>query len=271
MRFQTGLLSLFLLILVLAPYVDASVKKNRKKKKAKNKKVLAISDNSAGCGDAATLPPSPALVPNSNTTSLVRRVPEESQVSEKDEQTKKFEELINKGQYQEIAELGKKMSDKGLLKCLCQAVTTIDHFKGLYEYLKQRNMVPGFLAHGEMVLVRKVIVETRLLETYGLGKCDSIYDAIALSLRGGHYGRAAGLFEAAHGRPDRNNKFGWFVNGFFDKYPPENNSVPLKRVLSLHGEELNKRHPDICKFICGELVWRLRRRLDNPGLAEATD
>ena len=55
------------------------------------------------------------------------------------------------------------------------------------------------------------------------------------------------------------------MNGFFNKYPPENNSVPLKRVLSLHGEELNKRHPDICKFICGELVWRLKLRFDNPG------
>ena len=92
---------------------------------------------------------------------LVQSVPEESQVSEKDEQIKEFEELINKGQYEEIAELGKKMSDKELLKCLCQVVTNLDHFKGLYEYLKQRDMVPDFLAHGEMVLVRKVIVETR--------------------------------------------------------------------------------------------------------------
>ena len=100
------------------------------------------------------------------------KCPEESQVSEKDEQTKKFEELINKKQYKEIAELGKKMSDEELLKCLCQVVTSLDHFKGLYEYLKQRNMVPGFLAHGEMVLVRKVIVETDLLETDDFGECD---------------------------------------------------------------------------------------------------
>ena len=96
---------------------------------------------------------------------LVQSVPEESQVSERDEQIKKFEELINKKQYKEIAELGKKMSDEELLKCLCQVVTTLDQFKGLYEYLKQRNMVPGFLAHGDMVVVKKVIVETDLLET----------------------------------------------------------------------------------------------------------
>ena len=56
---------------------------------------------------------------------LVQSVPEESQVSEKDEQTKRFEELINKKQYKEIAELGKEMSDKELLKCLCQVVTIL--------------------------------------------------------------------------------------------------------------------------------------------------
>ena len=73
--------------------------------------------------------------------------------------------MINEKQYEEIAELGKRMNDEELLKCLCQVVTSLDHFKGLYEYLKQRNMVPGFLAHGRMVLVRKVIVETDLLKT----------------------------------------------------------------------------------------------------------
>ena len=194
---------------------------------------------------------------------LVQSVPEESQVSERDEQTKKFEELINKKQYKEIAELGKKMSDKELLKCLCQVVTSLDQFKGLYEYLKQRNMVPGFLAHGEMVLVRKVIVETDLLETDSFGRCDSIYDAIALSLKEDRHERVAGLFEAAQERPDWKNEFGWFVGGFFERYPPEKNSMPLKRFLTLHGEEFSKKHPAIFETICERLVWKLRWQLDN--------
>ena len=95
--------------------------------------------------------------------------PKRAKSLKRDEQTKRFEELINKEQYKEIAELGKEMSDEELLKCLCQVVTNLDHFKGLYGYLKQRKMVPGFLAHGEMVLVRKVIVETDLLETDDFG------------------------------------------------------------------------------------------------------
>ena len=43
---------------------------------------------------------------------LVQSDHEESQVSEKDEQTKRFEELLNKEQYEEIAELGEKMNDR---------------------------------------------------------------------------------------------------------------------------------------------------------------
>ena len=109
------------------------------------------------------------------------------------------------------------MSDEELLKCLCQVVTTLDQFKGLYEYLKQRDMVPGFLAHGEMVVVRKVIVETDLLETDNYGRCDSIYDAIALSLKEDRHERVAGLFEAAQERPDWKNRFESFVEGFFEK------------------------------------------------------
>ena len=48
---------------------------------------------------------------------------------------------------------------------VCRVVTSLDQFKGIYEYLKQRDLVPAFLAHGKMVLVRKVIVETDILKT----------------------------------------------------------------------------------------------------------
>ena len=75
---------------------------------------------------------------------LVQSDHEGSQVSERDEQIKRFEELINKKQYKEIAELGEKMTDEELLKRLCQVVTSLDQFKGLFEYLKQRKMVPVF-------------------------------------------------------------------------------------------------------------------------------
>ena len=268
MRFQTSLLSLFLLALVLASYVDASVKKNKRKKNDKSKKVSILSDNSTGRGDAVTLPsslvlkskkPKPASLLMDTTNSapavqlkdqgiLVQSVPEESQVSGRDEQTKKFEELINKGQYEEIAELGKEMNDEELLKCLCQVVTSLDHFKGLYGYLKQRNMVPGFLAHGEMVLVRKVIVETGLLETDDFGHCDSIYDAIALSLNEDRHERVAGLFEAAQERPNWKNKFDWFVRGFFERYPPEKTACHSSDFLLFTEKSSAKSIPTFSKL-----------------------
>ena len=283
MRLQTGLLPLFLLALVLASYVGASAKKSVKDN---NKQVPILSDSFTERGDAVTLPspsvpksmpkPKPAslLVDTTNIVSavqlkdqgiLVQSVPEESQASGRDEHIKKFEELINKNQHKEIVELGEKMSVEELLKCLCQVVTSLDHFKGLYEYLKQRKMVPGFLAHGEMVVVRKVIVESSLLETdSAYGYCDSISDAIVLSLERDRHERVASLFKAAQERPDWKPMFGWFVGGFFIRYPPSKNGMPLKRFLTLHGGEFGKKHPAIFETICEELVWKVRRQLDNP-------
>ena len=85
----------------------------RKRRKRKGKSILK--DKSTGRGDAITLPSSSALKPKpkpvfllvdtTNTAPavqlkdqgiLVQSVPEESQVSERDEQTKKFEELITR-------------------------------------------------------------------------------------------------------------------------------------------------------------------------------
>ena len=220
--------------------------------------------------------PNPNQLPYSYTTNSapavqlkdqsipVQSAPEKSQVTGRDEQTKRFEELINKNQYKEIVELGEGMSKEELLKYLCQVVTTLDQFKGLYGYLKQRKMVPDFLAHGDMALVRKVIVETDLLETDNFGHCDSIYDAIALSLKEDRHDRVAGLFEAAQERPDWECKFDDFVGGFFVRYSPGKDSMPLKRFLTLHGEEFSEKHPATFRVVCGMLVWELRYQLDNP-------
>ena len=110
-----------------------------------------------------------------------------------------------------------------------------------------------------------MIVETGLLETDRYDLCDDIYDAMILSLNEDRYDRAASLFEAAQERPDWKSEFGLFVGCFFERYPPEKDSMPLKRFFALHGEEFGKKHPDIFKFICQELVLKLRRRPDNPG------
>jgi len=143
-------------------------------------------------------------------------------------------------------------------------VISLDHFKGLYEYLKRRKMVPDFLAHGDMVLAREVIIEIDLLEDNCVGHCDSIYNAIVLSLEGGSHERVAGLFKAAQERPAWKGYFSLFVDGFFNRYPPEKNSMPLKRFLTLHGEEFSKKHPAIFEVVCKKLVWDLKWKPGNP-------
>ena len=238
--------------------------RKRRKRGVKTKRCPSLSNNTTGRDDTVPLPsllvpepkPKPAslLVDATNTTPAVqlkgqvfwcRVSPKNVKSLRRDEQIKKFEELINNKQYKEIAELGKKMSDEELSKCLYQVVTSLDRFKGLYRYLKQRKMVPGFLAHGKMVVVRKVIVETKLLETDWFGRCDSIYDAIALSLDADYYERVADLFEAAHERPAWKHMFNVFMNGFFARHPPEKDSMPLKRFFALHREEFSRKHPAI--------------------------
>jgi len=126
-------------------------------------------------------------------------------------------------------------------------------------------MVPDFLAHGQMALVKNVIVETGLLKIYHSGKCDIIYDAIAWSLKEDRYDRVAGLFGAAQERPDWKDNFKTFVSGFFCRHPPEKDSMPLKRFFTLYGGEFSKKHPDTFEIICGELVWNLRCQPDNSG------
>ena len=54
------------------------------------------------------------------------------------------------------------------------------------------------------------------------------------------------------------------------RYPPEKDSMPLKRFLTLHGEEFSKKHPAIFELFAKVSVgvamsaWQSR-------LAEATD
>ena len=107
------------------------------------------------------------------------------------------------------------------------------------------------------MLVREVIVEIDFLET-PIGRCDGIYDAIALSLSGDHHERVAGLFEAARGRPAWKNMFDLVCVWFFCRYPPEKDNMPLKRFFTLHREEFSKNHPAIFGTISERLVWKLR-------------
>ena len=217
MRLQTSLLSLILLVLILASYVDASAKNNKRKREDKDKKVSCICDNSTGRGDAVTLPTSPALkskskpkpasllVDTTNSAPVVQLKSAGTLVSGSPRahitiQAKKqryglLNVLRDREQYGEVCRPGINTRRDAILKHLFPVMATLDQFKGIYEYLKQRKMVPSFLAHGNMVLVKEVIVETDILETGLYGRCDTISDAIVLSFEEDRHDRAATLLK----------------------------------------------------------------------------
>ena len=132
--------------------------------------------------------------------------------------------------------------------------------------LKQREMVPGFLAHGEMALVRKVIVETGLYQTVKIfGYCDSIYAAIALSLREDRHERVAGFFEAARERPRLEEQVRSVCDRFFWKISSQRKAAGHSNdSLTLHGKEFSKRHPAVYEGFCEKLVGKLVSQFNSP-------
>ena len=64
---------------------------------------------------------------------LVESVPEKNLIPEIDTLTlEKLKEFISKEQYDEVIKLADGMDKDEFLKYLCQVVTTLDQFKGLY-------------------------------------------------------------------------------------------------------------------------------------------
>ena len=147
MHFQTNILSLLLLALVLVSCVDASANKKRKRN-AKSKEVSILSDDSTGRGDALTLlasltlksrfkpkhKPAPLLVDTTNIVpavqpgdqdALVQSVPEGVQVSGRGEQTKKLE-LISKNQREKATELGKETRKNDLERLCARIINRLD-------------------------------------------------------------------------------------------------------------------------------------------------
>ena len=71
-----------------------------------------------------------------------------------------YEALIAKKDYKGIAERGKGMTKDEFIRDLCPLITTLDHYHGLcgtYGFMEKHDLTPGFLVHGNMKLVRKIM------------------------------------------------------------------------------------------------------------------
>ena len=186
-----------------------------------------------------------------------------------------FQALIVKEQYGEIAKLGGGMPDEDFLKHICLIMTTLEHCKGLFEYLKCREMIPGFLMHGNMELVKKAIIELKgsYFLDYFISR-DHIQDAIVLSFNNYRYDRAINLLEAVQGRfaieeekykrTKKPSELEIFMDLFFTKLAPEKDNTQLLHFLNLRGEIFSKEYPSIFEIFCLVLVCRLQKGHDDP-------
>ena len=69
-----------------------------------------------------------------------------------------YQELMASGNYEGIAKLGK-MTENEFVMNLCPLMTTVEHYNGLYKFMKENKLIPSFLVYGNIELVRKVITE----------------------------------------------------------------------------------------------------------------
>ena len=247
---------LFLICLILAPIRASSFAPNRKKRN-----LLRDSENYA---DA---------VPLSYRRNIAPKAPKKKPAPQVNEEVcKEFKELMERGAYGEVIELGKNMNHDTYLNHICPIMTTIEDYKGFLEHLKHREILPDFLAHGNMTLVRKAIVEYNVYGSEYYLTEPYIHEAINLSLKEDRHDRATALFEAAKERSAKEDKrrrhagkateFEAFMHNFFVNLAPKKDSIPLKRFLTLHGRELNRTYPDISELFCQKLVSYLSIRLD---------
>ena len=170
--------------------------------------------------------------------------------------------LLENGGYDEIVKQCKERNGSGW-KYLYPLIT-LDNYKHLFGALEANAKVSDFFVNGQIMVVKKVIFETER-EFGSSGEWNSICDAIALSLNGDRLERVADLLAAAHENPSWKNELGGndfegFIGHFFERYDPEKNSMPLKRFLTLHGEEFGKKHPETFQIICQELAVVLKGR-----------
>ena len=147
-------------------------------------------------------------------------------------------------------------------------IATLDHFEGLFEHLEQRNMLPDFLAHGEMALVRRAMAEADDSGEFQIEK-DFILDAISLCIKEDKYERATDLMKAEQERHANDYDFDEFMYDLFERFIPESGRASLKRFLTLHGKQFGEKYPDIFEAFCEKLAFASNSWYSDPSTKEA--
>ena len=186
--------------------------------------------------------------------------------------------LMDVGKYEEVIELCDSMTKDERAKHLFPLITNIEHCRYLNGYLECRGMLTSFLMHANMDLVKMAILECGDIDSDDYINPDRIGDAIVLSLHKDNHDRAIALLEAVQGKfanvDDHNREnedssdFNDFMYDLFERHSPEKNDTPLKRFLTLRGEDLNEQHASVFETFCIELVGRLDLSLPSASSAK---
>ena len=185
-----------------------------------------------------------------------------------------FKKLMDEHRYGEVTRLGNQMDKHALSEYICPAMTTMENYTNLFGYCKRHDMLPGFLARGNMKLVKKVITEFTTSRSEYYIETDHIVNATALSFNEDRYGRFTGLLNAVRLRTAKDDEgrsqskettfFEHFMYSLFRKLRPGENSVPLKRFLAGRGDRLRSKHPITLETLCHGLVRKLAYTLHDP-------
>ena len=183
--------------------------------------------------------------------------------------------LVGEGRYDEVFELEGSMKKEYFSQSLFAAMTTLDHYTGLYKHLNENDMIPDFLINGDVVLVREAIVKFKDPESNYYVYNEDICRAIVVCFKKGHYERIPDLFEAVHTRYAeiaqqniqvvREGDFDGFVLTAFIRTAPEENSTLLKRFLCFHGDKFQERYPKVFEAFLAGLVFYLIAKITIPG------
>ena len=128
-------------------------------------------------------------------------------------------------------------------------------------------MVASFYAYGDIGVVKKAIIaESNIYngeEDYF--KSGDLETALPLALKVDQHDHVIQLLDIRKGitaEEDEQRKqggytasFEWFVYYFLDNLAPWEDGMALRRFLTIRGDELRSKHPDILDTLCKESPW----------------
>ena len=112
---------------------------------------------------------------------------------------KQLEALMNEGRYEEVIEISDSLEKDERERHLFPLITTIEQCQYFIGYLESRDMLPSFLVHKDIELVKKVVEFENMDSDYYI-KWNYMHDAMVLLLKEDRHDRVLKLVESVQKR-----------------------------------------------------------------------